>query len=126
MKRFKRGDVLTAASLESMRTVAASLMNSDGDYRGPIAKRAVILDGSLSAAESALEPAWAMATVCVWDDSSKQYEQTEEEAKVWNHSESADFEADTFGFAETIDGHDVFFGDCEPMEDRPPKPGAEE
>lgn len=124
LRRFKPGDVLAAASLEAVRRVSSSLLDTNGDYRGPLTKTAVVLNDELAKTTNALKPTSAMAQVCVWDEDAGEYVQTADEVKVWNHSEDSDFEEDTFGFMETIDGHDVFFGDCEPMDDRPAPPGG--
>lgn len=78
---------------------------------------AVVLDASLTAASNAMTGASScLATVCVWDGSD--YTETDEQVTVWNHSESTDYPINTFGIADTIDGHYWFLGDCEAMATR--------
>lgn len=60
----------------------------------------------------------AMATVLDWNTDTEEWTESGKEEKVWNHSETANFAADTGGFARHIRGHYVFFGDCSPMADR--------
>jgi hypothetical protein len=80
-------------------------------------KRGVILDQPLPAASNAkTAPSSARATALDWDGEA--YTETEEEVIVWNHSESQSYLPDTFGYAEVIDGHEVFIGDCDAMRDR--------
>lgn len=83
---------------------------------------AVILDAALGVATHALTGATsAMATRCDWSVSDEEYTEAPDsvpQVKVWNHSESDEYEADTFGKAEWIDGHWWFMGDCGPMASR--------
>lgn len=77
--------------------------------------KAVILDESLAVAtNSKTGAASAMATVLEWSVADEEYIETDEQQRVWNHSESKSFAEDTFGIARHM-GHWVFFGDCEPM-----------
>jgi hypothetical protein len=78
--------------------------------------KGVILDEALSVAtNSKTGAASAIATVLEWSVADEEYIETDEQQQVWNHSESKSFAEDTFGFARMINGHWVFFGDCEPM-----------
>lgn len=83
----------------------------------PGSKRGVILDQPLAAASNAkTSPSSARAIALEWDG--EKYTETEEEVIVWNHSESQSYLKDTFGFAEIIDAHEVFIGDCDAMRNR--------
>lgn len=80
---------------------------------------AVILDADLGVAtDSKTGATSAAATVLRWNATSEEYEETGASVTVWNHSEHSEFLADTFGFYRVINGHKVFFGDCEPMASR--------
>jgi hypothetical protein len=80
---------------------------------------AVILDAALAAATHALTGATsALATVCRWSTTGSEYTETELQVTVWNHSESKSYSDNTFGIARFINGHWLFFGDCEGMLDR--------
>jgi len=82
-------------------------------------EQAVILDGALAVASSSQTGATsAVAKIQIWSVDDEEYTETEEEVTVWNHSETASYAIDTFGFARFIQGHWVFFGDCEAMADR--------
>lgn len=75
---------------------------------------AVVLDADLPAATQAMTGASsALATVCQWDGTG--YIETDEQVTVWNHSESTTHQQDTFGIADTVDGHYWFLGDCAAM-----------
>jgi len=83
---------------------------------------AVILDGALAAAsDSKTGSTSAIATVCNWEGLFlaegvvPAYVETGKTITVWNHSESTDHAIDTFGYARWVDGHWVFFGDCDAM-----------
>jgi hypothetical protein len=79
----------------------------------------VILDAALPAATHALTDASScLATVCKWSVEDEEGSETELQIKVWNHSESKSYDDDTFGIARFINGHYIFFGDCEGMTDR--------
>jgi hypothetical protein len=103
-----------------VHTVSMQVQNGPqqrGRWQRKGAKRAVILDQPLSAASNAkTAPSSARAIALDWDGEA--YTETEEEVIVWNHSESQSYLADTFGYAEVIDGHEVFIGDCDAMRDR--------
>jgi hypothetical protein len=83
---------------------------------------AVILDAALGVATHALTGATsAMATRCDWSVSDEEYTEAPDsvpQVKVWNHSETDEYEINTFGKAEWIDGHWWFMGDCGPMASR--------
>lgn len=82
-------------------------------------EHAVILDDDLPAASHALTGgASCLATVCAWDSGASDYIETARQITVWNHAESTNHVADTFGFARWIDGHWHFFGDCHAMASR--------
>jgi hypothetical protein len=84
-------------------------------------KLVVILDAALPAASHSLTGATScLATVCRWDSDAGEYAETDRQVTVYNHSEVTSHEDDTFGYAEVIDGHLHFFGDCEPMISREP------
>ncbi len=92
---------------------------------------AVILDEALDAASSFLgagtgssDPAEPNATVCEIDLSTNTYKQTEQRLSVVNHS-TTDHPVDTPGAAIPINGHYWFFGDCDPVADRPDPPWNE-
>jgi hypothetical protein len=77
---------------------------------------AVILDAALAKATHALTGATScLATICKWNIESEEYTETELQITVWNHSESKDYEDDTFGIARFVQGHWLFFGDCDGM-----------
>ena len=77
---------------------------------------ACVLDEALSVASNSKTSAdSATATICRRNPTTGQYTETTDTLQVWNHSESKSFAEDTFGFARMINGHWVFFGDCEPM-----------
>ena len=80
---------------------------------------AVILDAALAAATHALTGSTsALATVCKWSTTDLEYTETDLQLTVWNHSESKSYSDNTFGVARCINGHWLFFGDCEGMLDR--------
>ena len=81
---------------------------------------AVILDEKLDEGEF-LNPVFAEARVCTWDNDAKTYEQSGEQIEVANHSEES-HDVDTAGAAFWLDGHWWFFGDCSAIEDRPAPP----
>ena len=83
--------------------------------------RCVIINAALPAASDSKTGATkCQATICRWAAEDEEYIETDpaEEIEVWNHSEETDYEIDTFGKAEFIDGHYWFFGDCGPMANR--------
>jgi hypothetical protein len=81
--------------------------------------RAVILDAALGVATHALTGATScLATRCTWSNDDEEYTEGTEQMTVWNHSETDEYEIDTFGFAVKIDGHWWFMGDCGPMASR--------
>lgn len=87
--------------------------------RGSQADTACILDGALPAATNAKTgAASATATVCEWDSGTSDYTETSDTVTVWNHSEATSFAEDTFGIARYVNGHLVFFGDCQAMASR--------
>lgn len=122
--RFRRGQLLTESRLNAVRNAANYLLDIDGTVERPLPDIAAILNGTLNPAPDALNPTSVEATICVWDPELKNYEQTTRTETVYNHSEGTTHEEDTFGFARFTDGHWVFFGDCEPMADRPAPPGG--
>ncbi len=79
---------------------------------------AVILDYALTLATHALTgPTWTFATRCDWSVEEEEYTEASDEVekiKVWNHSEYAAYQPNTFGIAHWVDGHWIFFGDCGP------------
>jgi len=83
---------------------------------------AVILDAALGVATHSRTGATSCAATRLdYSVTSGQY--TEANASVpkitvWNHSESDEYEINTFGKAEWIDGHWWFMGDCGPMASR--------
>lgn len=88
-------------------------------FAGGPRERIVILDAALPAALNSKTGATsALATICNWNDSTEEYSESSEQLTVWNHSESANHAADTFGSARFIDNHWLFFGDCEAMASR--------
>lgn len=104
-----------------LRSVAGGGTLQDKGPRplGTPADYCVILDAALAAAtNSKIGPTSCLATICVWDVEEEKFDETEEQITVWNHSESTSHEQDTFGFAQWVASHWVFFGDCEAMSDR--------
>ena len=80
---------------------------------------AVILDAALPAATHALTGGEScLATICEWSTVDEEFTETENQVTVWNHSESKSYDDDTFGIAKFIQGHWLFFGDCDGMADR--------
>lgn len=127
LRPMKKGNVLRARDLDNLRAMLAQMQNT-GAGAGSPPELVVILDEDLDAAESSLTPTMVEATVCVWNPDAGEngeYEQTERTEDVFNHSEATEHEQDTFGVARWIDGHYWFFGDCEPMSERPTPPGAD-
>lgn len=61
------------------------------------------------------------ATICRLNKTTMLYEQTEDRLHVYNRS-AEDHEADTPGAAIPVNGHYWFFGDCDPLSDRPTAP----
>ena len=93
---------------------------------------AVILDADLDAPASFLDeptgstdPGDPNATICLWSKADNKYTQTEKRLAVSNHS-TTDHAIDTPGAAIAINGHYWFFGDCDPIVDRPTPPWDEE
>ena len=90
--------------------------------------RAVVLDEDLPRADHSFAPTSARATLLRWDIDRKQYREfptdpgdpNKYKVTVYNHSEHADYAADTFGLISPADGHWWFQGDCGPMADREP------
>lgn len=88
---------------------------------------AVILDEALagtsflSAPTGSIDPVEPNATICEVDITTGTYTQTEDRLAVANHS-ATDHAVDTPGAAIPIDGHFWFFGDCDPVADRPDPP----
>lgn len=79
----------------------------------------VILDAALPAATHALTGASScLATVCKWSVEDEEAVESDLQITVWNHSESKSYADDTFGVARFIQGHWLFFGDCEGMDSR--------
>lgn len=98
-----------------------SELEQAGQHKTPSAfpDHAVILNAELPGATHALTGATScLATICQWDTSANTYKETDQQIRVWNHAESTDHAADTFGVARNINGHYWFFGDCEPMASR--------
>jgi hypothetical protein len=86
--------------------------------------RCVVLDEELEAAENSMRsPTSCLATVLTWSTTDEEYTETDpaRQITVWNHSETTNYEIDTFGTAEFIDGHWWFFGDCAAMSEREPE-----
>lgn len=132
LPQFLRGDTLTARSLQSLSNAIRQSMSLDGSTILPPPTIAIILDESLSAPASAIVPTAALCTVCRWNPDAGEdgdygmYEQTSFRETILNHSEEAEHEADTFGFAFWIDGAYRAFMDCGPMASRPTPPWEEE
>jgi hypothetical protein len=104
--------------LESARRLQNERPQS-GKWHSQQTIRAVILDAALDVATHALTGATsALATRCIWSPTDEEYTETEQQITVWNHSESDEYEINTFGKAEWIDGHWWFMGDCGPMASR--------
>lgn len=88
-------------------------------FAGKRTEYVVILDASLAVATNSKTGATScLATICVWDVSASDYVETARQITVWNHSESTSHAVDTFGVAREIDGHYLFFGDCNAMASR--------
>lgn len=88
-------------------------------------ERCVILNSALPAATNSKTGATSgMATICRWSMENEEYTETEQQIKVWNHSEATDHAVDTFGTARFINGHYWFFGDCDAMAERTPEEDA--
>ena len=84
-------------------------------------ERCVILNSALPAATNSKTGATSgMATICRWSMENEEYTETEQQIKVWNHSEATGHAVDTFGTARFINGHYWFFGDCDAMVARNP------
>ena len=87
----------------------------------------VITDEAMDASSFLAEPTGSTdpsvpnATVCLWSKAENKYEQTSKRLAVSNHS-STDHEVDTPGVAFPVNGHYIFFGDCEPLSGRPDAP----
>lgn len=102
---------------------------ADSKSRKPSALKtiAVILDEDLDGVDFLSEPSGSVdptlknATVCQWSFEKNRYVQTEQRLHVANHSAEEKL-TDTPGAAIPIDGHYWFFGDCDPLEDRPEPP----
>ena len=113
-----------ATVLDNRRTRGVKTVDTDYDNQQRILPsrfrdRCVILDEALDAATHSLTGASSgLATLCQWSVDDEEYVETEDQITVWNHSESTDYAADTFGAARFIDGHYWFFGDCAAMADR--------
>jgi len=76
----------------------------------------VILDAALAAAtDSKTGGSSCDAAICTWSNEDQEYTESGRTITVWNHSESTDHAIDTFGYARWVDGHWVFFGDCDAM-----------
>jgi hypothetical protein len=105
-----------AALLQSIGTGESTYQETRP--RGGGGKLAVILDAALPAATNAKTGASScLATVCVGTSTAGALAEADQ-ITVWNHSEVANHEADTFGYAEMIAGHWHFLGDCHPMASR--------
>lgn len=84
-------------------------------------EKAVVLDAGLAVATSSQTGATsALATIQRWSVDDEEYVETDQQITVWNHSESTAYVTDTFGFAQFIQGHWCFFGDCAAMTGRVP------
>ena len=85
------------------------------------------LDGAmfLSVGTGSADLAEPNATICDYDSKTRKYTQTKKRIAVTNHS-ATDHVIDTPGAAIPVNGHYWFFGDCDPMFDRPAPPWAEE
>lgn len=80
---------------------------------------AVILDAALAVAtNSKTGPTSCLATICGWNATLNDYVESTTQITVWNHSESTAHAINTFGIARKIDGHFIFFGDCNAMASR--------
>jgi hypothetical protein len=128
LPQFRRGDTLTARSLQSLSNAIGQSMSIDGRTVQTPPIIAVILDEELAAPSSALAPTSAQCTVCDWysAEGDGEYKQTGFRETILNHSEEATHEADTFGFAIWINGAYRAFMDCGAMASRPTPPWDEE
>lgn len=125
IQKFEKGERLSAARLNEIADAVSRLMMAKAPAHGhaygivqPL-EIAVILDDDLNAATHSLTGATScLATVCRWSNVDQEYAETTHQETVWNHAESTNHVADTFGYARWIDGHWHFFGDCHAMASR--------
>jgi|GEM_PF-4066018 len=76
----------------------------------------VVLDETLPVAtQSKTGASSALARICNWKVADEDYVETQQQVRVWNHSESKAYAVNTFGIVIPVQGHLVFFGDCDVM-----------
>jgi len=116
----------TIIAVRQMRRVSTEMdLTAQSKAATRLVPHAVVLDAALpNATNSKLSPTSALATVLRWSVQFSRYVETNLQVRVWNHSESTSYDADTFGKADPIDGHYWFIGDCAPMQDRAAEPEA--
>jgi hypothetical protein len=119
------GFQLTDGQMKTLRETVriVKLMPGGGSmnpqHHGVQAPRAVVLDAALAVATHAFTGATsALATRLDWSIVNEEYTESDQQITVWNHSETDEYETDTFGMAMWIDGHWWFLGDCGPMASR--------